>query len=222
MVVGSSPVAVMNLTNEKSWWEGPSFLKKREEFVEKIISNKFRFIDAGVLEIKNRSAINLAKTNFRKLVNLQEVVDIKSFGSFQKLKGVFPWVLRFFNNLKKKLLRKSMLLKETLDKKELNLSEEILILDNQNKFETDSQSFRNLKNDLNIIRENNINNINNINKENAPILIEVKLPILIYREHYLSKLIIWDIHRKLKQAGTKQTLTELREKYWVCQSRNCL
>ena len=31
-----------------------------------------------------------------------------------------------------------MLLKEILDKKELNLSEAILILDNQNKFETDS------------------------------------------------------------------------------------
>ena len=174
--MGSSLVAVMNLTNEKFWWEGPSFLKKREEFVEKINSNKFRFMDAGVLEIKNRSAVNLAKTNFTKQVNLQEVVDIKSFGSFQKLKGVLPWVFRFFNNLKQKLLRKPMLLKETLDKKELNLSEEILILDNQNKFETDSQSFRNLKNDLNIIRENNINNIN---KENAPILTEAKLPILI-------------------------------------------
>ena len=32
-----------------------------------------------------------------------------------------------------------MLLKEILDKRELNFSEEILILDNQNKFETDSQ-----------------------------------------------------------------------------------
>ena len=32
-----------------------------------------------------------------------------------------------------------MLLKENLDKKELNLSEEILILYNQNKYETNSQ-----------------------------------------------------------------------------------
>ena len=43
-----------------------------------------------------------------------------------------------------------MLLKEILDKKELNLSEEILILDDQNKFETGSQYFRNLKNDLKV------------------------------------------------------------------------
>ena len=71
-----------------------------------------------------------------------------------------------------------MLLKEILDKKELNLLEEILILDNQNKFKTDSQCFRNLKNDLNMIK-------NNIFKckgrlESASIPIEAKLPILIY------------------------------------------
>ena len=41
--------------------KGPPFWKKKEEFVEKINSNEFRFRDAGVLEIKNRSAVNLEK-----------------------------------------------------------------------------------------------------------------------------------------------------------------
>ena len=98
--------------------KGPSFLKKKEEFVEKIDSNEFRFRDAGVLEIKKRS-------DFTKQVNLQEVMDIKHFGSFQKLKRAVPWVFRFFNNLKQKILREPMLLKEILDKKELNLLEKI-------------------------------------------------------------------------------------------------
>ena len=98
-------------------------------------------------------------------------------------------------------LRRPMLLKEILDKKSLNLSEEFLIHDNQNKFETDSQCFRNLKNDLNIIKENNIFKCKN-RLENAPSPVEAELPILIYRKPYLSKLIIWDIHRKLKYAVT--------------------
>ena len=88
----------MNLVNEKFWWEGPSFLKKNEEFFENIISNEFRFRDAGVLEIKNRSAVNLAKADFTKQVSLQEVIDIKRFCSFQKLKRVLSLVFRFFNN----------------------------------------------------------------------------------------------------------------------------
>ena len=95
--------------------------------------------------------------------------------------------------------------------------EEILILDNPKKFETDWQCFRNLKNNLIFIEENN-NFKCKVCLENAPILTEARLPILIYCKHYSSKLIIWDIHRKLKHAGTKQTLTELRQKYWVCQS----
>ena len=104
-------------------------------------------------------------------------------------------------------------------KKEPNLLEEILILDNPKKFETDWQCFRNLKNNLIFIKENN-NFKCKVCLENAPIPIEARLPILIYCKHYSSKLIIWDIHRKLKHAGTKQTLTELRQKYWVCQSWN--
>ena len=43
-------------------------------------------MDAGVSEIKNRSALTLAKTDFTKQVNLQETINIKRFGSFQKLK----------------------------------------------------------------------------------------------------------------------------------------
>ena len=69
---------------------------------------------------KNRSAVNLAKTGFTKQVNLQEVIDITRFASFQKLKRVLSWVFRFFSNLKQTSLRKPMLLKEILDKKELN------------------------------------------------------------------------------------------------------
>ena len=97
------------------------------------------------------------------------------------------------------------MLKEILDKKELNLPEEILTLDNQNKFQTDSQSFRNLKNDLNIIKENNIFQFKG-RLENAPIPNEAKLPILIYREHYLSKIIIWD--RKFTENWNTQVLNK--------------
>ena len=81
------------------------------------------------------------------------------------------------------------------------------------------QCLHNLKNDLNIIKENNVSRCKG-RLENVPIPTEAKLPILIYPEHYLSKLTIWDIHRKLKHAGTKKTVTELRQKYWICQSRN--
>ena len=81
-----------------------------------------------------------------------------------------------------------MLLIETVDKKKLNLSGEMLILNKQHKFETDSKCFRNLENNLNIIKENNIFECKG-RLENAPFPIETNLPILIYSEHIYQSLL---------------------------------
>ena len=40
----------MNLTNEKFWWEGPTFLKKKEEFVEKIVYVYPRAVVVGLCQ----------------------------------------------------------------------------------------------------------------------------------------------------------------------------
>ena len=66
---------------------------------------------AGVLEIKNRSALNLVKTDFTKQVNLQEVIDIKRSGSFQKLKRILSWVFRVFKYFKTKDINKADIIK---------------------------------------------------------------------------------------------------------------
>ena len=42
--------------------------------------------------------------DFTKQVNLHEVIAIKHFGSFQKLKPVIASVFRFFDNLKQNIL----------------------------------------------------------------------------------------------------------------------
>ena len=40
----------MNLTNEKFWWERPTFLKKNEEFVEKIVYVYLRAVVVGLCQ----------------------------------------------------------------------------------------------------------------------------------------------------------------------------
>ena len=39
-------------------------------------------------------------------------------------------------------------------------------------------------------------------------------------EHYLSGLIVKHLRTKLKRISVKQALTELRQKFWLCQSRD--
>ena len=76
--------------------------------VKRLILTNFA---AGVLEIKNRSALNLVKTDFTKQVNLQEVIDIKRSGSFQKLKRILSWVFRVFKYFKTKDINKADIIK---------------------------------------------------------------------------------------------------------------
>ena len=102
--------------------------------------------------------------------------------------------------------------------RELSIVEEILIRDNQQTLENES-NFNILKRALNIASKNNILQCEGRLK-NATITPDAKLPILIHRNHYLAKLIVWDVHLKLKHTVCKQVLAEIRQKFWITQSRH--
>ena len=42
---------------------------------------------------------------------------------------------------------------------------------------------------------------------------------MLNSEHYLSELTVKHLHTKLKHISVKQTLTELRQKFWLCRGR---
>ena len=152
-------------------------------------------------------------------INSTDVVNIEKFSSLLKLKRIIAFMCRFTDSLK---LRKSNTLNKIqvnpiLQPSELSIAEEILIRDNQQTFENESK-FNILKRELNIVSKNNILKCEGRLK-NAPITPDGKLPVLINRNHYLAKLIVWDFHLNLKHAGCKQALTEIRQKFWITQAR---
>ena len=49
---------------------------------------------------------------------------------------------------------------------------------------------------------------------------ETKTPYLLNSENYLSELIVKHLPTKLKHMSVKQTVTELRQKFWLCRGRN--
>ena len=152
-------------------------------------------------------------------IKLTDVVNIKKFCSLLKLKQIIAFMCHFMDNLK---LRKSNTLNKIqvnpiLQPSKLSIAEEILIRDNQQTFENESK-FNTLKRELNIVSKNDILNCQGRLK-NAPVTPDAKLRILINRNHYLAKLIVWAVHLKLKHAGCKQVLTEIRQKFWITQAR---
>ena len=55
--------------------------------------------------------------------------------------------------------------------------------------------------------------------ENAPLPCESKTPYLINRHCKSAELIVTDIHIKLQHISIKQTLTEVRRRFWICRGR---
>ena len=54
---------------------------------------------------------------------------------------------------------------------------------------------------------------------NAPLPYDSKTPYLINSEHYLCQLIVNYFHFSLKHISIKQTVTEIRQKFWICRGR---
>ena len=52
-----------------------------------------------------------------------------------------------------------------------------------------------------------------------PLPYNAKTTYLINSEHYLARLIVEYFHRGLRHVTKKQTLSELRQKFWICRSR---
>ena len=54
---------------------------------------------------------------------------------------------------------------------------------------------------------------------NSALAPAAKYPILLDKQHHLTKLLIMDAHKRVFHNGVKETLTELRASYWLVQGR---
>ena len=54
---------------------------------------------------------------------------------------------------------------------------------------------------------------------NAPLSEQSKTPVLLPSKHRLTNLIIQDVHSKVKHSGIKNTLTTIRERFWIPRGR---
>ena len=55
--------------------------------------------------------------------------------------------------------------------------------------------------------------------QNATIPFNAKYPILLPADHYLTALIIHDCHKRVLHNGSRETLAELRSRFWIVRGR---
>ena len=101
------------------------------------------------------------------------------------------------------------------DTAELHKSKLLWLKVNQRDY-TSQESFKDLENSLCLkVDENGLyRSTSRLNRAKS-LPHNVKHPIILNRKHFLTNLIVLDIHERIKHNGERQTLPELREEFWI-------
>ena len=155
-----------------------------------------------------------------KMVGANNVLKLDDYGQLRKLYRVTSYLCMF---MKKHIEKKEVSHLEMMRYAELKW-----IISEQTKYYSDTKTYLNgegTKPNFSIARQLDLF----IDKDGvircsgrykyANLSYKVKYPILMPKESHLTRLIIQDRHRRVKHAGVKTTLTQIREEFWIPQGR---
>ncbi|XP_078364115.1 uncharacterized protein LOC144648427 [Oculina patagonica] len=230
------------LAQNQSWWNGPKFLRLSRDHWPKSPQTSALSKNKDALQevVKNPVSVthSLVTTESKDhSVNLSQVIDIERYSSVTRLLRVTAYVLRFIRNAKKSVSNREtpkspeQSSRKELNAQELNQAEMLWIKTVQTASFAKELEFLQSKrgtfppvyvtqfnlflNDQQIIRCKG-------RVSNAPLSEESKNPILLPSKHPLTNLIIQDVHSKIKHSGIRDTLTTIRERFWVPRGREAV
>ena len=208
------------LSDSKIWQHGPDWLYERDDKIpntEDTTMPQECEVEKRVRKIHNHSLLVPSSVDS---VQLKELIDCESFSSVNRLLRVTAYVLRFVSILKAKrqtrdtenheimITTTDLQVAETLWLKEVQAS-----LVNQPGFKMWHQQFGLFLDGHGVWRCGG-------RLTNADIPPIAKNPILLNSQHYFTTLIVREAHSRVMHNGVKETLTELRSRYWIIRGRS--
>ena len=202
------------IKNNELWFKGPSPLLSGDVSYEKFSLKNLVFNESVTL----LSTVNNSKKVFvhRDSVDLH-FIDIEKFGSYRKLLRITAYILRFIDNLKRSLKKETLNLNKTVSVSEINFAENLWIINIQKNLFDDKQ-YEQLKNDLGFIVVDKIIRCKG-RIGNSTLSYNSKYPIFIPKCDF-GKLLVIHFHEIVLHNGFKETLNELRTKFWIPKARN--
>ena len=198
------------------WWSGATFLWETEDRWPNVQIGQLPCDDK---EVKNESIVMSITT--------ESQVDLllRRFSSWEKLLRVTAYVLRFIKRTKKEnvcYLSKIPTLSELQ-----NSATEIIRLVQRQWFQ---EEYLALQKGHQVTRQSKLANLNPILVEGvlrvggrvgrAPIAYSAVHPMILAKEHPVSKLIVIYYHNTLGHAGREHVLSAIRERYWIPRARS--
>lgn len=221
--VGSRGCFPSEIESNSTWWEGPSWLKgppdcypKLDGFIEETdvsedCLKEFRVKNAKQNDPGSTTSFltyALETHNAVKPMNVSEVIDCTRYSKPMKLSRVTATVLRFIailktrsDDSKQKLLRNTEISQE-----DVITAEKLWIRDAQREMEQ-QKNWKDLQKQLSLFKDEEGIIRSRERLAHSLLPVEAKFPILLPREHYLTRLIVEHCHREVQHGGVKETLT---------------
>lgn len=212
----SSSTSLLNSENEETWLHAPRFLHSNKEHWP---NDNMKDKSVVYTDDKDDDVIMVSTTHNStdmKYVNLDLIIDKHSFHSFAKLITVICYALRFVNNLKAVIKKKSLQIGD-LSVHEKSIVERMWIINEQSLINSKSM----LQFSISLGAFTDKDGVVKLKGrlENSVLDIYSKFPVLIPKESYIGELIILDAHQNVLHKGVKDTLNEVRGKFWLVRGR---
>ena len=151
------------------------------------------------------------------VVNLDCVIDCMSYSKLSTLLRVTAYVIKFVRILKCKI-KKVEAVSTELNAADIAEAETLWVIEAQGLLSRD-KNFEMWKKQFGLFSDSDKMWRCKGRLGNANLPYNTKYPALLPKHHHLTVLIIRDAHARFMHNGVKETLTQVRSRYWVLQGR---
>ena len=209
--IPSRGIMPTELTNCRLWRYGPTWLVERNPVLE---GEGNAMPDECLKEIKSTRCYVMHASQI--MLSLDKIICCKNFGCLRRLLRVTSYVLKFVEQCKSRA-RASEIVATELTAKDVAKAEIIWVKELQKEL-LKHKDFPTWKRQFNLFLEGEVWRCGGrLGNSEAPY--NAKHPILLIKSHHLAVLIVQDAHERVMHNGVKETLTELRSKYWIIKGR---
>ncbi|KRZ47850.1 Transposon Tf2-6 polyprotein, partial [Trichinella nativa] len=212
-----------DLVSNNLWWHGPHWLTKCEDAwpmakFESVIDRNPEF----------QAEVRKSARQLHTQTKVEPALDPQKYSSLTKLFNVTAYVFRFIRNCKVVPEKRKT---TPLDVREIDQAEKFWLKAVQN--EEFPEELESLKKEKKLPKSSRLWPLNPYVDDNGILRVggrlrhsdlpfHTKYPVLLPNQHPLVKLLVRDQHIRQLHAGVDQTLSCLRQRYWIVNGRSAV
>ena len=216
------------------WWEGPPFLKSCErDWPDLVDPSPSDTVMEEVTKTPAQDTYVLANVAGSFMLNLTNVIDCQRFSDFRALLRVTAYALKFLERLKGSPLKVYSVQYSSLELEAVELERAEVLWVRSIQTEAFDRELHYLEGNLSrgkplyvdqfglYVDDHHVLRCKG-RIDNSTLTATEKHPVLLPTKHPFVKLLVREIHGRVKHGGVNTTLAATREKYWILKGRQLI